>query len=258
MKKLIAVCTTIALLATSAIPAVAQTTQPDEKESIITASSTTIKNMVSVGEDSLTDKDSIEMIICLFSIYDDVYGKYLNEEQKAVIQECLSEFEKIKNNPDKTLTEEESEKFTLLFLSALFTYSEAAEQIPMEQQLIDIIEVTKAEAENLEDCDLKDYMNYLLTKDITDMTDDEKASFGNALMSAISFSRLETNFTVGDVDMDGRINSIDALTVLRNAVGMQEFEDYEIFLADTSKDNKITAIDALLIQRYVAGYPMDN
>lgn len=258
MKKLIAVCTTIALLATSAIPAVAQTTQPDEKSSIVTASSATIKNMVTVGEDNLTDKESIEMIICLLGIYDDVYGKYLDEEQKAVTQECFSELEKLKNNLDKVLTEEESEQLTALFLASIFTYSEAANQIPIEQQLIDIVEVTKKEAEKLDECDLKDYMNDLSSKDIADMTEEEKFSFGDALMSAISFSRLDMSFTVGDVDMDGKTNSIDALTVLRHSVGMQEFEDYEIFLADTNKDSKITAIDALLIQRYVAGYPLEN
>lgn len=258
MKKLIAVCTTIALLATSAIPAVAQTTQIEEKTSLMVTSNATITDMLAVGENEQTKREDLIIPIATIEVLGEVYSKYLDDENKAIVESYINELKEIQKQPGEYLTEEESNNVFGYLFGAIILYSQVEETITYDQLLNDSIEIAKTELEKLDDCDLADYITQLLATDTTGMTDEEKENHAGTLLAVVTYSRANISFTVGDVDMDGKINSIDALTVLRNAVGMQEFEDPEMFLADTNKDSKITAIDALLIQRHVAGYPMDN
>lgn len=60
-------------------------------------------------------------------------------------------------------------------------------------------------------------------------------------------------YKLGDVTMDGSINSYDALMVLQHATGSITLGSSKIKLADVNKDSKINSLDALLILQYSVG-----
>lgn len=57
----------------------------------------------------------------------------------------------------------------------------------------------------------------------------------------------------GDVNGDGSITAEDALCVLKNVVGLMEFDATQKEAADTTGDGGISAEDALLVLKYVVG-----
>ena len=57
----------------------------------------------------------------------------------------------------------------------------------------------------------------------------------------------------GDVDKDGAITANDALMILRQSIGMENFDAELIKLGDTDEDGYITANDALAVLRYSIG-----
>lgn len=64
---------------------------------------------------------------------------------------------------------------------------------------------------------------------------------------------ISTEVRAGDVDYDDAITSSDALSVLRNSVGLDEFTDEQKEIGDMDKDSKITSSDALVILRKSVG-----
>lgn len=57
----------------------------------------------------------------------------------------------------------------------------------------------------------------------------------------------------GDVDGNGSITAEDALCILKNVVGLMEFDETQTAVADTDGSGSITAEDALLVLKYVVG-----
>lgn len=53
------------------------------------------------------------------------------------------------------------------------------------------------------------------------------------------------HYELGDVNRDGPADAKDALLVLRYVVGMEEFDEYQRFVADVNKDGQIDTNDAL-------------
>ena len=74
------------------------------------------------------------------------------------------------------------------------------------------------------------------------------------LFSAIPVSAIENDTTVplGDVNIDGDVDVIDATLLQRYCVGMSGVS-VSFFSADVDNDGYITIIDVTLIQRYLAG-----
>lgn len=60
---------------------------------------------------------------------------------------------------------------------------------------------------------------------------------------------------LGDVDLDGSVDSADALKVLRFDVGNADFNALQLLLADVTKDGKTDSADALQILRFDVGKP---
>lgn len=58
---------------------------------------------------------------------------------------------------------------------------------------------------------------------------------------------------IGDVNGDDRINSTDALLILKYIVETQSFSSYEELSADVNHDNEINSFDALLVLKYSVG-----
>ena len=59
--------------------------------------------------------------------------------------------------------------------------------------------------------------------------------------------------TKGDVNADGVINSADALLILRNTVGLIEFNEDEKNAANVNKDGIINSLDALIVLQITTG-----
>ena len=64
---------------------------------------------------------------------------------------------------------------------------------------------------------------------------------------------LTPTFAPGDVNKDGMINSLDALTVLRHSTGIITLDASAAALADVQKDGLINSSDALKILQYTVG-----
>ena len=59
---------------------------------------------------------------------------------------------------------------------------------------------------------------------------------------------------LGDVNNDGVVDSADALLILRNSVGLENFDESQNFLGDVNEDNEnIDSSDALAVLRYSVG-----
>ena len=57
----------------------------------------------------------------------------------------------------------------------------------------------------------------------------------------------------GDVNMNGKVNSTDALWIKQYVAGTREFDEYQLQLADVNGNGKINSTDALWISQQVAG-----
>ena len=64
----------------------------------------------------------------------------------------------------------------------------------------------------------------------------------------------EPTYELGDVNMDGVINSLDALLVLRASLVIAELTEEQMALADINGDGEVSATDALMIMRISLGF----
>lgn len=62
--------------------------------------------------------------------------------------------------------------------------------------------------------------------------------------------------TAGDVNADGKVNSIDALSILSHAVGMTPSK-FDKSVADLNADGKINSTDALIVLKIAVGLDVD-
>ena len=65
--------------------------------------------------------------------------------------------------------------------------------------------------------------------------------------------KVNTSAQKGDVNKDGKINSADALLVLRYSVGSANLDSERFKLADVNGDKKVNSADALKILQYSVG-----
>ncbi len=72
-----------------------------------------------------------------------------------------------------------------------------------------------------------------------------------AVIVICSFAVCAQARTLGDVDCDGQVNSVDALMILKYAVGM--IYDSNIKYADVDLNGTVNSNDALIVLRFAAG-----
>lgn len=65
-------------------------------------------------------------------------------------------------------------------------------------------------------------------------------------------------YTIGDVNIDGLIDSADSELIQNYIVGLATLSDMSKKLADTDGDGKISSVDAINIQRYLSNLSCDN
>ena len=63
----------------------------------------------------------------------------------------------------------------------------------------------------------------------------------------------EPEVTIGDCNGDDKINTIDAVVILKYSAGMMGLEGNSFTAADTNRDGKVNTSDAVLILKYAAG-----
>lgn len=63
----------------------------------------------------------------------------------------------------------------------------------------------------------------------------------------------QKNFSKGDVSLDGKITSYDALNILQYSIGSITLSSTQLGLADVSNDSKVNSADALTILQYIVG-----
>ncbi len=59
---------------------------------------------------------------------------------------------------------------------------------------------------------------------------------------------------LGDVNGDGQVDSADALLILRDSTGLEEFDELQSSLGDVDSDGEITSADALAVLRFSVGF----
>jgi hypothetical protein len=72
-------------------------------------------------------------------------------------------------------------------------------------------------------------------------------------LTASGFSAVAAGIKYGDVNNDGKINSLDALEILTYSVGSKTLDSDSLKRADVTGDGKVNSSDALDILRYVVG-----
>lgn len=77
--------------------------------------------------------------------------------------------------------------------------------------------------------------------------------YGRVASFKVAASWTEAEYTLGDVNQDGNINSIDALLVLQANAGIVDLDDTRIKAADVDTNGSVNSIDALLILQKNAG-----
>ena len=95
--------------------------------------------------------------------------------------------------------------------------------------------------------DLKAEGEYHLYVSGTDLDYTEVATF------SVTKSWEKAPYTLGDVNQDGKVDSIDALRILQVTGGLYELTETERLAADMNRDGEIDSIDALLILQKNAG-----
>ena len=82
-------------------------------------------------------------------------------------------------------------------------------------------------------------------------------AFALAIVMSMSLfvvhSSAATNYIYGDINMDTKINSSDALLALQASTGMKWLKNYEDALADATGDGRVNSSDALAILQYSTG-----
>lgn len=68
-----------------------------------------------------------------------------------------------------------------------------------------------------------------------------------------SSSEIVNNYQLGDVDMNEKINTLDALAILKNVVGLVKLTPEQTTLADLDKDGSVSSADALEVLKIVVG-----
>lgn len=74
-----------------------------------------------------------------------------------------------------------------------------------------------------------------------------------AICAAFALNTFAVSYSYGDVNGDGKVNSSDALAVLRSSTGIITLSSAQKTAADVNGDGKVNSSDALMILNYAVG-----
>lgn len=253
MKKIVAAIVAAILAVVPCTTTFAQTT--DDVKFVLNESSSRLIQHPSGGPIDTTKREFTTQVLVVLSVYDRAFGKYLSAEVAEGIAKVKDDLTQMSKIDDENLTEEESDKCSAYFVAIVIAYGQATVDVPVDNLVEDVLAVAEEDYENLEESDVKKYLGLKIEalKKYKDMTDEDKMIAIDDAVSALLIVGMNFPFTVGDVNMDEKMTSADALLVLRNAVGAAEQEDFESFLSDFNGDGNVTSADALMILRRAVG-----
>lgn len=81
---------------------------------------------------------------------------------------------------------------------------------------------------------------------------DSKGNTVNSVKNFVIGEQSQQQYLLGDVNLDGIVNIVDATDIQKYLVDLEEFSDLQLSLADVDKDGSTKVIDATLIQKYIA------
>ncbi|NLP48376.1 MAG: hypothetical protein GX345_05455 [Clostridiales bacterium] len=58
---------------------------------------------------------------------------------------------------------------------------------------------------------------------------------------------------LGDINIDGRVNTLDALMALKHVTGESPLTGFQLVLADVNRDERVNVLDALMILQFASG-----
>ncbi|MEG0457315.1 MAG: LamG-like jellyroll fold domain-containing protein, partial [Oscillospiraceae bacterium] len=61
----------------------------------------------------------------------------------------------------------------------------------------------------------------------------------------------EVKYEIGDVNRDGKLNTLDPLAVLKHVAEMERLDEEQLILADYNKDSKVNTLDALAMLKKI-------
>lgn len=255
MKRIAAITTAFAMLVPMSTSAFAQSADIQPSLAVLGDMCTVHESGEILRDDGQPiERSDLDLLLAEIEILDNLYGEFVAEEYKETLSNCVESIKQIRNaSDDSKLTEEEMDTVITSLFVVLFSYGPVLEDTPGDELLDRAYGLAQQDYSEMPESDIRDYMAYLLAKDKSGMTEDEKKEHTMNLIAAASIYRSGATFVLGDVNRDGRINARDALMILRSQAGSSELEDYQTFLADVNKDNRLTAMDAVKIQRYAAG-----
>ena len=64
--------------------------------------------------------------------------------------------------------------------------------------------------------------------------------------------KLVTENKIGDINRDGNIDVLDAITAQKFAAEKASLDDEQIYIGDVNNDGNVDVLDAILIQKYAA------
>ena len=84
----------------------------------------------------------------------------------------------------------------------------------------------------------------------------EAGSYAEEYAKANEFAFEQTNsdYVLGDVNLDGTITIVDATLIMKANVGMEVLTEQQTKLADFNKDGFVNVVDATEIQKKLAGF----
>lgn len=71
--------------------------------------------------------------------------------------------------------------------------------------------------------------------------------------SQVASFEYDKKYTLGDVNEDGKINTVDAMRVLQFAVGKITLSDVQLLAANVNGDTKVNTVDAMRILQFAVG-----
>ena len=74
----------------------------------------------------------------------------------------------------------------------------------------------------------------------------------NIVAPAATF-QYDQRYTLGDVNEDGKVNSVDAMRVLQFVVGKTTLSDVQLLAADVNGDKKVNPVDDMRILQFAVG-----
>ena len=104
-----------------------------------------------------------------------------------------------------------------------------------------------------EDCPQNTTFEFSVNIENCELIDNDTTTVLDLIIEPVSFKVNHSSYIIGDVNMNGVIESADATLILRHIVGLTVLSGEQLVLADCNCSDSIEAGDATIVLRIVVG-----